>query len=45
MAEIKHLQKSEINQVGILVYKWDLYETFPNKVNHDIVYEQESAYG
>ena len=43
MTEMKHLQKSEINQVRILVY--DLGETFTNRVNHDQVYEWESTYG
>ena len=40
---MKHLQKSEINQFGILMYDRD--KTFPNKVNHDLVYEQESTNG
>ena len=40
---MKHLQKSKINQVRILVYDWD--EIFPNRVIHDLVYEWESAYG
>ena len=43
MNETKHLQKSEINQVRILVYDRD--ETFPNRVIHDLLYEQESACG
>ena len=40
--EMKHLQKSDINQVRILVYNQD--KTFSNKVNHDVVYNQESTY-
>ena len=34
---------TEINKVRILVYNQD--ETFPNRVIHDLLYEQESACG
>ena len=42
MTEMKHLQKSYINQVRILVYNRD--KTFTNQVNHDLVYKWEATY-
>ena len=43
MTKMKHLQKSEISQVRILVHDSD--ETFTSRVNHDLVYEWESTHG